>query len=189
MEEIWEHVSVHWQQDEGQLWAICFMMWCVVSNPGHLYLRNTFCHPQLRCHWLKGLQEHYAAVLILPRLVNYDRVYVQPVTLHVPSPKIIAKQYSNRSRPPVYHYSGVIMSVMASQITGVLIVYSTVYSGTDGRKHQSSTSLVFVRGIHRWWVNSPQMTSNAETVSIWWHHHDRAHNKCHSLENTNMEAY
>ena len=44
---------------------------------------------------------------------------------------------------------------MASQITSLTIVYSTVYSGTDQRKHQSSASLVFVRGIHRWPVNSP----------------------------------
>ena len=47
------------------------------------------------------------------------------------------------------------MSTMASQITSLTIVYSTVYSGTDERKHQSSMSLAFVRGIHRWPVNSP----------------------------------
>ena len=35
------------------------------------------------------------------------------------------------------------------------IAYSTVYSGADQRKHQSSASLAFVRGIHRWPVNSP----------------------------------
>ena len=34
------------------------------------------------------------------------------------------------------------------------IVYSTLYSGADQRKHQRSTSLAFVRGIHRWPVNS-----------------------------------
>ena len=34
-------------------------------------------------------------------------------------------------------------------------VYSTVYSGADQRKHQSSASLAFVRGMHRWPVNSP----------------------------------
>ena len=34
-------------------------------------------------------------------------------------------------------------------------VYSTVYSGADQRKYQSSASLAFVRGIHRWPVNSP----------------------------------
>ena len=33
--------------------------------------------------------------------------------------------------------------------------YSTVYSGTDQRKHQSSASLAFVQGIHRRPVNSP----------------------------------
>ena len=47
------------------------------------------------------------------------------------------------------------MSTVASQITGVSIVYSTVCSGADQRKHQSSVSLFFVRGIHRWLVNSP----------------------------------
>ena len=47
------------------------------------------------------------------------------------------------------------MDVTASQITGVPIVYSTVCSGANQRKHQSSASLAFVRGIHRWPVNSP----------------------------------
>ena len=46
------------------------------------------------------------------------------------------------------------MSAMASQITSLTIVYSTVYSGADQRKHQSSASLAFVRGIHRLPVNS-----------------------------------
>ena len=46
------------------------------------------------------------------------------------------------------------MSAMASQITGASIIYSTVCSGTDQRKHQNSTSLAFVRGIQRWPVNS-----------------------------------
>ena len=61
-------------------------------------------------------------------------------------------------------------------ITCLAIVYSTVYSGADHRKHQSCASLDFVRGIHRWPVNSPQFptqrASNAESVSIWWRHHD-----------------
>ena len=43
---------------------------------------------------------------------------------------------------------------MASQITKLTIVYSSVYSGADQRKHQSSASLAFVRGIHRSPVNS-----------------------------------
>ena len=47
------------------------------------------------------------------------------------------------------------MGAMVSQITSLTIIYTTVYSGADQRKHQSSTSLAFVRGIHRWPVNSP----------------------------------
>ena len=85
------------------------------------------------------------------------------------------------------------MSMMASQITSLTIGYSTVNSGTDKRKHQSSTSLAFVRGIQRWPVNSPhkgpvtQMFPFDEVImfahifcdikyvehwpsSIWWHH-------------------
>ena len=55
----------------------------------------------------------------------------------------------------LFLYSDVIMSAMASQIIGVSIVCSIVCSGIDQRKHQSSASLAFVRGIHRWPVASP----------------------------------
>ena len=51
-------------------------------------------------------------------------------------------------------YSGVIMGTMVSQIISLTIVHSTVHSGADQRKHQSSASLAFVRGIHRGPVNS-----------------------------------
>ena len=53
------------------------------------------------------------------------------------------------------HYDDVIMGPIASQITSLTIVYSTVYSDADQRKHQSSVSLAFVRGIQRGPVNSP----------------------------------
>ena len=53
------------------------------------------------------------------------------------------------------HYSDVTISMMASQITSLTIVYSTVHLGADQRKHQSSPAPAFVRGIHRWPVNSP----------------------------------
>ena len=63
----------------------------------------------------------------------------------------------------LFHYCDVIMGVMASQIIGVSIVCSIVSSG--------SASLAFVRGFHRWPVNSPHKGSNAENVSISWRHH------------------
>ena len=55
----------------------------------------------------------------------------------------------------VIHYDGVIMSAIASQITSLTIVCSAFYSYADQRKHQSSASLAFVRGIHQGPVNSP----------------------------------
>ena len=54
------------------------------------------------------------------------------------------------------------MTTMASQITSLTIVYSTVYSDADERKHQNSDEF------------PAQMASNSENVSIWWRHHDPA---------------
>ena len=53
------------------------------------------------------------------------------------------------------HYSDVIMSTIVSQITSLTFVYSTVYSDTDQRKHQSSAPLALVRGSHREPANFP----------------------------------
>ena len=61
------------------------------------------------------------------------------------------------------------MGTIASQITCLTSVYSTVYSGADQSKHQSSASLAFVWGIHR--GIAAQMASYAENVSISWRHH------------------
>ena len=53
------------------------------------------------------------------------------------------------------HYDDVTMSEIASRITSLMIVYSTVHSVADQSKHQSSASLAFVWEIHRWPVNFP----------------------------------
>ena len=63
--------------------------------------------------------------------------------------------HEGRVNDSTVHYSDVIMRAMASQITSVSSVCSNVCSGADQRKHQSSASLAFVRGIHRWPVVSP----------------------------------
>ena len=59
---------------------------------------------------------------------------------------------------PCIHYSDVIMGTIAYQITILMIVFSTVNSDADQRKHQSSASWPFVRGIHR---GPAQVASNA----------------------------
>ena len=61
----------------------------------------------------------------------------------------------NDAEPSSNHYGDVIMGTIASQITSLAIVFSTVYFDADQRKHQGSASLAFVRGIHRRPVNSP----------------------------------
>ena len=74
-----------------------------------------------------------------------------------------------------YHidYLYFIMSAMATQITGVSIVCAKVRSGTDQRKHQSSTSLTFVREIHWRPVDSShKWPVTWKMFSIWWRHHD-----------------
>ena len=76
------------------------------------------------------------------------------------------------------------MGAMASQITGLTIVHPTVYSDADQRKHQSSASLAFVRGIYRGPVNSPHKWPLLVTrkmfpfddVIMW-----DAHSQCHKL--------
>ena len=50
---------------------------------------------------------------------------------------------------PRSHNDDVMMTTIASQISSLTSVYSTVYSDADQRKHQSSASLAFVWGIHR----------------------------------------
>ena len=57
--------------------------------------------------------------------------------------------------PTPLHYNDVIMNTMASPFTSLASVNAIVYASADQRKHQSSASLAFVRGIHRWPVTFP----------------------------------
>ena len=72
---------------------------------------------------------------------------------------LTSMQHTNKNKIVVFsmpsYYSDVIMTTISSQITSLRTVYSSIYSDADQRKHQSSASLAFVRGIHRWPVYSP----------------------------------
>ena len=76
-----------------------------------------------------------------------SRFLVKLPSAECPKTPLIIRQH--------WHYNDFIMSAIASEITSLMIVYSTVYSVADQRKHQSSTSLAFVRGSHLGPVNSP----------------------------------
>ena len=55
----------------------------------------------------------------------------------------------------LWHYGDVIMGTIASQITSLIWLFTQPFIQTQiKKKHQSSTSLAFVRGIHRRLVNS-----------------------------------
>ena len=76
-------------------------------------------------------------------------------------------------RSIMFHYNDVIMSAIAYQITSLTIVYSTVNSGADQRKHKKHRVTGLCAG------NSPvtgefpaQKASNVENVSIRWRHHE-----------------
>ena len=106
-----------------------------------------------------------AAILSRPQCVNYNALY------HLDGGFVSHDKNNQGSTPfgynrdrsstvipnttrPSYHHDDVIMGAMASQITSPTIVYSTVYSGADQRKHQSSASLAFAWGILWGPVNS-----------------------------------
>ena len=64
------------------------------------------------------------------------------------------------------HYGNVIMGAIASQITSLTIVYSTVYLDADGKN---------IKAPRHWPLSgefNAQMASNAENFSIWWRHHE-----------------
>ena len=80
----------------------------------------------------------------LRRREPFTTILLKPAGL-----KIRALPILLRKSTKVNHYNDVIMSALASQITSVSIVYSTVGSGANQRKHQSSAALAFGREIHR----------------------------------------
>ena len=105
----------------------------LVSNAGHKKVIKSIFY-----NTIKIVTEFPLNVFLVCLLIN-DK----PVLIH----KIVIK--------PLCHCCDIMIGTMAFQITSLTIVYSTVHSGADQRKHQSSASLAFVRGIHQWPVNSP----------------------------------
>ena len=108
--------------------------------------------------------------------VTFFRVTFFPVTFF-PLLFFLLLSFLHSSLHPVscthlakFNYSGVMMSAIASQITGVSNVCSAVCSAAK------KTSKLSVTGICE--GNSPvtgefpaQRASNVENVSIWWRHH------------------
>ena len=104
-----------------------------------MHFRDKIATFGLRCNWISLLVDQ---MTINHHWLGYR---LQPY-LHQVNIRINASCIGWRC---ICHYDDVIMAAMASQITSLTIVYSTVYSGADQSEHQSSASLAFVWGIHR----------------------------------------
>ena len=92
-----------------------------------------------------------------------------------------------------HHYTDVIMTTMASQITSLTVVYSTVYSDADQRKYQSSATLAFVWGIHRdRWIPRTKGLLRGKCfhlmTSSWWRLQMSWRKKCQVISNTVSSA-
>ena len=64
------------------------------------------------------------------------------------------------------------MTTIGSQITSLAFVYSTAYSDADQRKHHAPRHWPLCGEFTGTGEFPAQMASYAETVSIWWRHHD-----------------
>ena len=102
-------------------------------------------------HWFRGMYLLIHCLLsMMVWLISVNRICPCPWTL-----LLFAVHLLDFNLRGLYllvhkiHYNDVTMTTTASQITSLTVVYSIVYSGADQRKHQSSASLAFVRGIHR----------------------------------------
>ena len=136
---IWSQIRIRYMHDE----CLVYHMTMRFSETGSQLFRTNLLK-QLCLYACKLLTFKKTSPWRIP-IVRVAVIWLQP---HIPFPNI-------RGRESVPHYNDVIMGAIASQITSLTIVLSTVYADAEQRKHQSSASLVFVRGIHRRPVDSP----------------------------------
>ena len=99
-----------------------------------------------------NIEENEKQIQELPVMKLYWFIFSFMLTIILKPHRV--SSYIQKHRGNILFYNDVIMSTMASQITSLTIVYSTVYSGADQRKHQSSASMAFVKGIRRKPMNS-----------------------------------
>ena len=118
--------------------------------------------------------EHYVNVTLCG-FRSYTRVIIKPA----------AGLISDHARPStgtlltrklqmclVKHYCDAIRGTVASQITNLTIVYTTVYPDADQSKHQTPCHWTLCGNSRGTGEFPAQMANNAENASIWWRHHD-----------------
>ena len=156
---------------EEMMWlGKCIEKWCGMYNLNMLERERktdtqTQTHAHTSHHWISFI----TLVLTLCTQKRLWEIVCDSSAIHTHTVK--SPHHYTLLNIELLHYNDVTMSSMASQITSLTIVYSTVYSHADQK-----TSKLRVTGLCVW--NSPatgefpaQRASNAENVSIWWRHH------------------
>ena len=141
----------------GRYTAYLIVFLCVMQLIFHTQLvymfANSYLYWDMNTKW-QFVEHSYTLQCVVIHLSNVYMLYICLTRLtKMIQLAVVAAQ----------HYSEVIMGTMASQTTSLTIVYTTVYSGADQGKHQSSASLAFVRGINR----GPGKRFHLMT-SLWW---------------------
>ena len=116
-----------------------------------LLINHTYSYPGWTVSWNSVYSTHVLVFLHINKNVILFLLFQ-----YTPQSKYFLTPYTtDHMASLLLNYSDVIMSAMASQITDVSIVCTTVSSREDQRIHQSSASLTLLRGIHGWPVDSP----------------------------------
>ena len=101
-------------------------------------------------------------------VVRHENVSINVALTYSTSHKSLLEIFPLQNPVRCKHYNDVIMGAMASKITSLAVVYSTLYLGEIKEN---------IKAPRHWPLcgeftgDSPaQMASNAENVSIWWRH-------------------
>ena len=124
-------------------------------------------HPCIaKSYWFESTD--FASVISVP---VWSLLFVYALTTHG---YFVIEMHNFNLWSVFFHYNGVIMSEIASQITSLAIVYSTVYSRHRSKETSKRRVTGLLRGIHRWPVNSPhkgpimRKMFPFDDVIIWW---------------------
>ena len=135
----------------------CSWRWILYNMTSFILCKNLWQRSSIfECH--RFLKDTWECCIFYSYFITFTQNFTHYFegSCHEQLYEYISSSYSLIYQDVIVHYSDVIMDTLGSQLTSLTIVYSTMYSGTDQRKQQSSVALTFAWGIHRWLVNSPQ---------------------------------
>ena len=162
---------MEWHQPFWAIRAGRFSTWCCF--PGHWRRKHIDGFTQ-DCSILSAL------AMEIPRSCTKPSIWAWHHALATRQTPVMVKLFSLFSDPWILnprdafsdtHYSDVIMRTIASLITSLAVVYSTVYSYADQRNIKAPRHWPLCGEFTGTGEFPAQRASYAENVSIWWRHH------------------